>query len=183
MPGSVQNLPTSGLSSPHLPPQQPQQLQQQRSLSGNNLLQQNHTQTSQGNQALQQPMIHQLLQEMSNSGGGAQQHSLSEQNGNGNIGRNGFGFGSNTSAAPMASPMVSGNVAASAPSRSNSFKAASNSESSAGGGNSGFNQKVTDLPQNRHLQDDLIQDIGQEFSENGFFNGDLDDNMGYGWKA
>jgi hypothetical protein len=42
---------------------------------------------------------------------------------------------------------------------------------------------VLDLPPNLHLQDDLVSDIAHEFTENGFFNSDLDDNMGYGWKA
>ncbi|XP_050220676.1 probable transcriptional regulator SLK2 [Mercurialis annua] len=174
VPGSLQNLPASGFSSSQITPQQPQQ--QHRTLSGNNLLQQNHSQSSPGNQALHQQMIQQLLQEMSNnSGGGVQQHSLSGQNGSVSMGRNGVCFGSNS--AP--SPAMSGH----APSRSNSFKATSN-DSSAAAGNSGFNQKVTDLAQNLHLQDDIVSDIAHEFTENGLFNsGDLDDNMGYGWKA
>ncbi|KDP22321.1 hypothetical protein JCGZ_26152 [Jatropha curcas] len=180
--GSMQNLPTSGFSSPQIPPQQPQQLQQ-RMVSANSLLQQNHPQASQGNQALQQQMIQQLLQEMSNNSGGVQQHSLAGQNGNGNMGRNGMGFGSNPSAAPAAPAPVSGSVAGTAPSRSNSFKAASNSDSSTAGGNGGFNHKGPDLHQNLHLQDDIVPDIAHEFTENGFFNSDLDDNIGYGWKA
>ncbi|EEF51439.1 Transcriptional corepressor SEUSS, putative [Ricinus communis] len=179
--GSLQNLPVSGFSSPQIPPQQPQQ---QRSLSSNGLLQQNHPQSSPSNQASQQQMIQQLLQEMSNnSGGGVQQHSLSGQNQNGNMARNGVGFRSNSSDAPTPAPTVSGSVAGPAPSRSNSFKAASNSDSSAAGGNSNFNQKVQELPHNLHLQDDIVPDIAHEFTENGFFNSDLDDNMGYGWKA
>lgn len=183
MPGSMQNLPVSGFSSPHLPPQQPQQLQQ-RSLNSISLLQQNHAQPSQGNPALQPQMIQQLLQEMSNNnGGGMQQHSLGGQSGNGSMARNGLGFGSNTLAAPAATTNVSATVSGPAPSRSNSFKGASNSDASAAGGNSAFNQKVPDLPQNLHLQDDLVRDIAHEFPENGFFNSDLDDNMGYGWKA
>ena len=97
--------------------------------------------------------------------------------------RNALGFGSSSSAAPSATPTVSGGVAGPAPSRSNSFKAASNSDSSAAGGNSGFSHKVPDLPQNLNLQDDIVPDIAHEFTENGFFNSDLDDNMGYGWKA
>ncbi|KAJ0099855.1 hypothetical protein Patl1_20072 [Pistacia atlantica] len=150
MQGSLQNSPVSGFSSQHLPPQQPHQLQH-RSLSSNNMLQQNHSQPSQGNPALQQQqMIQHLLQEMSNNNGtGVQQQSHSPT------------------------------------SRSNSFKGASNSDSSAagGGGNNGFNQRAQDLPQNLHLQDDIVQDIAHEFTENGFFNSDLDDTMGYGWKA
>ncbi|XVF53667.1 hypothetical protein PTKIN_Ptkin05aG0117200 [Pterospermum kingtungense] len=179
--GSMHTLPVSGLSSPHLPAQQPQQ--QQRTLSTNNLIQQNHPQSSQGNQALQQQMIQQLLHEMSNNNPGVQQQSLSGQNVNGSVGRNGGGFGSNTTAPAASTSNVSGSVAGLAPSRSNSFKAASNSDSSAGGGNNGFNQRAPDLPQNLHLQDDIVPDIAHEFSENGFFNSDLDDNMSYGWKA
>ncbi|XP_021298201.1 probable transcriptional regulator SLK2 isoform X2 [Herrania umbratica] len=186
LPGSMQTLPVSGLSSPHLPaaqqPQQQQQLQQ-RTLSTNNLIQQNHPQSSQGNQALQQQMIQQLLHEMSNNGTGVQQQSLSGQNVNGSMARNAVGFGSNTGAVAPATSNVSGSVAGPAPSRSNSFKAPSNSDSSAAGGNNGFNQRAPDLPQNLHLQDDMVPDIAHEFTENGFFNSDLDDNMGYGWKA
>ncbi|XP_011041611.1 PREDICTED: probable transcriptional regulator SLK2 [Populus euphratica] len=183
IPGSMQNLPVSGFSSPHLPPQQPQQMQQ-RSLSSNSLLQQSIPQSSQGNQAWHPHMIQQLLQEMSNnSGGGVQQHSHSGQSGNGGMTRSGLGFGSNTLATPPTASTVSVGAGGLAPSRSNSFKAAANSDSSAAGGNSGFNQKVLDLPPNLHLQDDLVSDIAHEFTENGFFNSDLDDNMGYGWKA
>lgn len=119
---------------------------------------------------------------MSNNSG-VHQNPLAGQNGNGSMARNGLGFGSNSSAAPPAAAALSGSVAGPAPSRSNSFKAASNSDSSAAGGNSGFNQKVPDLPQNLHLQEDIVPDIAHEFSENGFFNSDLDDTIGYGWKA
>ncbi|KAJ9139923.1 hypothetical protein P3X46_030615 [Hevea brasiliensis] len=180
VPGSMQSLPASGFSSSQIPPQQPQL----RTLSTNGLLQQNHPAPSQGNQAMQQQMIQQLLQEMSNnSGGGVQQHPFAGQNMNGSMASNGLGFVSNSSAAPPAAATVSGSVAGPAPSRSNSFKAASNSDSSAAGGNSGFKQKVPELPQNLHLQDDIVPDIAHEFTDNGFFNGDLDDNIGYGWKA
>lgn len=185
VPGSMQNLPISGFSNPHLP-QQPQQAQQlqQRSLSSNSLLQQNHLPSSQSNQALQQQMIQQLLHMSNNSSGSVQQQPISGQNVNGNGTRNGLSFGSNTSAAAPTSSNVSGGGAGPAPSRSNSFKAAaSNSDSSAAGGNNGFNQRALDLPQNLHLQEDMVPDISHEFTENGFFNNDLDDTMGYGWKA
>uniref|UniRef100_A0A2P2LW96 Transcriptional regulator SLK2 n=1 Tax=Rhizophora mucronata TaxID=61149 RepID=A0A2P2LW96_RHIMU len=182
MSGSIPNLPVNGFATPHPPPQQPQQLPQ-RSLITASLLQQNYPQpSSQGNPALQQHMIQQLLQEMSNNSGGAQQHSLG-QHGNVNLSRNGMGFGSSTPGTPAASSTVSGGFAGPAPSRNNSFKAASNSDSSAAGGNSGYTQKMPDLSQNLHLQDDMIQDIAHEFTENGFFNSELDDSMGYGWKA
>ncbi|XWS50585.1 hypothetical protein CRYUN_Cryun12cG0099400 [Craigia yunnanensis] len=178
--GSMQTLPVNGLSSPHLHAQQPQL--QQRTLSANNLIQQNHPRAFQGNQALQQQMIQQLLHQMSNNNTGVQQQSLSGQNVNGSVGRNGVGFGSNTTAPAAATSNVSGSVGGPAPSRSNSFKATSNSDSSAAGGNNGLNQRTPDLPQNLHLQDDIVSDIAHEFTENGFFNSDLDDNMGYGWK-
>ncbi|KAK8657185.1 hypothetical protein V6N13_035438 [Hibiscus sabdariffa] len=180
--GSMQTLPISGLSSPHLPTQQQQQL----TVSGNNLIQKNHPQQSQGNQVLQQQMMQQLYHEMSNNNTGVQQQqqqqqSLSGQNGNASVGRNGMAFGSNTTAPPAAANSnVPGNAARPAPSRSNSFKGASNSDSSAAGGNVGFNQRAPDLPQSLHLQDDIVSDIAQEFLDNGFFNSELDD---YGWKA
>ncbi|KAK8569513.1 hypothetical protein V6N13_046564 [Hibiscus sabdariffa] len=180
--GSMQILPVSGLSSPHLPTQQQQQL----TVSGNNLIQKNHPQPSQGNQVLQQQMMQQLYHEMSNNNTGVQQQqqqqqSLSGQNGNASVGRNGMGFGGNTTApAAAATSNVSGSAAGPAPSRSNSFKGASNSDSTAAGGNAGFNQRAPDLPQSLHLQDDIVSDIAQEFLDNEFFNSELDD---YGWKA
>ena len=178
----MQNLPGSALSSPHLPSRQPQQLQQ-RSLSSNSLLQQAQSTGSQGNQALQQQMIQQLLQEMSNNSGGGGQQSLPSPSANGSVGRNGVSFGGNNPAAAPSTSNVSGSHGP-APSRSNSFKATANSDSSAGGGggNNAYNQRAPDLPSNLHLQEDLVQDIAREFTENGFFNSDLDDTM-YGWKA
>ncbi|KAJ7970006.1 Transcriptional corepressor SEUSS [Quillaja saponaria] len=179
--GSMQNVPVSGISSPHLAPQQ-QQLQQ-RSLGANGMLQQNHTQPPQGSQALQQQMINQLLREMStNTGGAVQLQSLAGPTANGIVVKNVLDFGGNSSAAAAATASVSGGNRR-ASSRSNSFKAASNSDSSAAGGNNGFNQRAPDISQNHHLQDDVVQDIAHEFTDNGFFNSDLDDNMGYGWKA
>ncbi|TYG91839.1 hypothetical protein ES288_A12G294400v1 [Gossypium darwinii] len=182
LPGSMQSLPVSGLSSPLLPT--PQQQQQQQQLSGN-LMQKNHPQSPQGNQVLQQQMMQQLYHDMSNNNTAVQQQqqSLSGQNGNASVGRNGMGYGNNTAAPAAATSNVSGGVAGPAPSRSNSFKGASNSDSSAAGGNTGFNQRAPDLSQTLHLQDDIVSDIAQEFLDNGFFNNELDDNIGYGWKA
>ncbi|XP_012440200.1 probable transcriptional regulator SLK2 isoform X1 [Gossypium raimondii] len=180
LPGSMQSLPVSGLSSPLLPTPQ----QQQQQLSGN-LMQKNHPQSPQGNQVLQQQMMQQLYHDMSNNNTAVQQQqqSLSGQNGNASVGRNGMGYGNNTAAPAAATSNVSGSVAGPAPSRSNSFKAASNSDSSAAGGNTGFNHRAPDLSQTLHLQDDIVSDIAQEFLDNGFFNNELDDNIGYGWKA
>lgn len=182
IPSSVQNLPGSGFSSPHLSSRQPHQNQQlqQRSLSSNSLLQQTNPQNSQG--ALQQQMIQQLLQEMSNNSGGGVQQSLPGPNSSATLTRNGLSFGGNNSGAAPATSNVSGSHGPT-PSRSNSFKAAANSDTSAGGGNNAFNQRAQDLPANLHLQEDMVQDIAREFTENGFFNNDLEDNMGYGWKA
>ena len=180
IPGSMQNTPVSGFPSPHLPPPQQQQQQhlQQRSLSAN-ILQQNHSQGPQGNQALQQRMIQQLL--MSNHNGAMQPQSLGGPNANGSLAKNGLGFGGQSPTITGGSVNVSGNNGP--VSRSNSFKAASNSDSSAAGGNNGFNQRSSsDMPQNLHLQD-VVQDIANEFTDNPFFNSDLDDNMGFGWKA
>ncbi|XP_061359840.1 probable transcriptional regulator SLK2 isoform X2 [Gastrolobium bilobum] len=196
IPGSMQNLPVSGFSSPHLQQhpqhqmqqqqqqQQQQQLQQlqQRSLSANSLLQQSHSQGSQGNQALQQQMIQQLLHEMSNNSGGVQPQSLGGPNANGSMAKNGMTFGGQIPPVNGGTANVSGSNGP-VPSRSNSFKAASNSDSSAAGGNNGFNQRTSDMQQNLHLPEDVIQDIAHDFADNGFFNSDLDDNMGFGWKA
>ncbi|XP_057759432.1 probable transcriptional regulator SLK2 [Arachis stenosperma] len=178
IPGSMQN--SAGFPSPHLPPQQRQQHLLQRSASANGLLQQNHSQGSQGNQALQQQMIQQLL--MSNNNGGVQSQSLSGPNANGNIAKNGLSFGghSPTPSITGGSINVSGNNGP--VSRSNSFKVASNSDSSAAGGNNGINQRTPDMPQNILLQD-VVPDIVGDFTDSPFFNSDLDDNMGFGWKA
>ncbi|KAK7380251.1 hypothetical protein VNO78_32757 [Psophocarpus tetragonolobus] len=179
IPGSMQNSSVSGFPSPHLPsPQQQQQHHhlQQRSLSANALLQQNHSQGSQGNQALHQQMIHQLLQDMSNNNVGMQQQSLGGPNANGNMAKNSLGYpplsGCSANVTGNNGPIIS---------RNNSFKTAANSDSSAAGGNSGFNQRTSDMPQNLHLQD-VVQDIG-DFTDNPLFNSDLDDNMGFVWKA
>ncbi|KAL0371661.1 UNVERIFIED_CONTAM: putative transcriptional regulator SLK2 [Sesamum calycinum] len=87
LPGTLQNSPVSGFSSG-------QALQQQHSPSGNGLLQQNQSLPAQGSQALQQQMIQQLLQEMSNKNNGTAvpQQSLSVQNQGGNVSRDGLGF-------------------------------------------------------------------------------------------
>ncbi|XP_057508803.1 probable transcriptional regulator SLK2 [Actinidia eriantha] len=153
--GNTQNLRVSGLSN-----SQPPQQQQQR-----------FPQPPQGNQVMQQHMIQQLLQDMNNSGEGG--------NANGTATRDGVGFGSNASAGTVNVP---GSAAGpTPPSRSNSFKAASNSDSSAAAVNNGFNQKTPDVPQNLHLSEEMVQDIAHEFADSGFLVGDLDDSMGFGW--
>ncbi|CAL0333244.1 unnamed protein product [Lupinus luteus] len=184
IPGSMQNSTSRGFPSPnHLPPRLQHPQLQQRSLSANSLPVQNYSQGSQGNQAIQQQLIQQLLQDMSNNNnGGVQPLSVvggPSANVN-NMSNNGLGFGCHTPSISGSSALVSGN---SEPvSRSDSFKAISNSESSApADGNNGFNQRTSTMPQNQHMQD-MVPDIAHEFTENSFFNNDLDDNMGFGWK-
>ncbi|TYH01368.1 hypothetical protein ES288_A09G052800v1 [Gossypium darwinii] len=179
LPRSMHTLPVSGLSSPHVLAQQPQL--QRHTLTANNLIQQNHLLRSQSNQALQQKMVRQLLHEMPNNNTGVQQQSWSGQSENASLGRNGIGLASNTTAA--ATSNMSGSVARAPPSQSNSYRAASNSDSSPAGGNNVSSQRAPDLPQNLHLQDDIISDIAHELTENGFFNCDLNDHTSYGWKA
>lgn len=177
LPGTMQSLPVGGFSNSQLGAQQ-------RAVSGNGLPQQNQ-QSSQGNQALQHHMIQQLLQDMSGNNAAGQQKPLGGQTINTNSAANGLGYGSNgTPATPAVSSNVPGGGGPTL-SKSNSFKAASNSDSSAAGGgsNGGFNQKASEVPQNLHLTDDMVPDLPHDFADNGFFGSDLDDNMGYGWKA
>ncbi|KAG5533758.1 hypothetical protein RHGRI_027816 [Rhododendron griersonianum] len=166
---TMQNSPVSGISNTQVP-------EQQRPMNGNGLLQQSLPQPPQGNQNIPQHMIQQLLQGMSNNNSGG-------ANANGIVTREGLGFGSNASAGGTAATVNAVKSSAGpTPSRSNSFKAASNSDSSAAGGNNGFNQKTTNLPQNLHLSEEMVPDIGHEFPENGFFSSDLDD-YGFNWKG
>lgn len=169
-------LPSSGYCSPNLPPHQGAQ-------NGlKNLLPQNPN-PSQVNQTPQQQMIQQLLQEMSSNNGsrGGIQQSHAQV-------RSGMAFGNNSLAPPQSQAQpASSNILGQAPSRSNSFKGtASNSDSSAppAASSNGFTPgRVPDMPQGLHLPDDLVSDIAQEFTENGFFSSDLEDTMGFGWKA
>ncbi|KAK4344371.1 hypothetical protein RND71_037465 [Anisodus tanguticus] len=123
-----------------------------------------------GSQALQQQMIQQLLQDMNaNTGGG------------GNASREGLAFGNNGSVATASHGP--GSSVGPTPSRSNSLKSASNCEPSASAGNSGFSQKAPDLPPSMHVSDEMVPYMSHEFTENGFFSSDLENNMSYGWKA
>ncbi|CAA2981566.1 probable transcriptional regulator SLK2 [Olea europaea var. sylvestris] len=155
----LQNAPGGGFSSSHVPQQQ-QGLQ--RSLSCNGLLLQNQPQPSHRSQMSQQQTIQQLLQHMNNNngGGGVQQQSLSIQ-------------GPSAATTPAANGQ--GNVVGHPPSRSNSFQSASNNEFS-------FTHKPSDLPQNLHLSEEMVQEIAHESMENGFFNNDIDDSINYMWK-
>lgn len=180
LPGTVQNLPVSGLSSANL------QQQQQRLLSSGLLLQ-NQSQSSQGNQVLQQQMIQQLLQDMNTTSGGSgvQQQCLAGQSGGGSASREGLAFGNNGSmAAATTSHGPGSSVGPPTPSRIiHSFKSASYYEPSTSAGNSGFSKKTPDLPPSMHVSDEMVPDTSHEFTENGFFSSDLDNNMSYGWKA
>ncbi|XAR71742.1 hypothetical protein NMG60_11018146 [Bertholletia excelsa] len=124
-------------------------------------------QQQQGSQIIQQQMIQKLLQGVnSNNGEVTQQHSLAGKNANGNL------------TIDMARSGMDPR-----PSRSNSFKAASNSNSTPPGGDNGVNQKTPDLKQSLHLSEEMVQDIAHEFTDHGFFNNDLDDNLDFDWKA
>nr|KAJ0184569.1 hypothetical protein LSAT_V11C900478690 [Lactuca sativa] len=113
-----------------------------------------------GSQAAQHHMIQQLLQDMNNNNGA------------------GGGGGGGGGPVPVPKPTVSGQSGGGGsmryggggggggPTRSNSFKGGSHSDSSAGGGNIGVSsQKGGGVL-------DIVEDIGSEFNENGFFNND-----------
>lgn len=179
--GTVQNSPASGFSSSHVP--QPPQ----RSLNVSGIVQQNHPQSPHGSQSLQQQMIQRMLHDINsnNNTGGLlpQQQPLAGCRANVNEGRDGLGFGSNTYTGAGAQTSRAATMNGPMPTRSNSFKGVSNSDSNAAGGNNGSTQKASDLPQNLHLSDELAQDIAREFSEHGLFS-DLEETMSYGgWKA
>ncbi|CAA2956423.1 Hypothetical predicted protein [Olea europaea subsp. europaea] len=170
--GNLQNLSVSGFSSSYAL----QQHEQQRASSGNGLMLQNQPQPSQGSQALQQQMIQQYLQDMNNNNNGTSipQQPVTMQGAGGNV----PGDGPN-SGATAPSAYGPGNVVGPTLSGSNSFKTASHCESSAGGGNNGCSQKASSgLP----LSGEIVRDIVHEFTENGFFDSDLDE-MSYSWKA
>ncbi|KAK9672667.1 hypothetical protein RND81_12G116000 [Saponaria officinalis] len=134
--------------------------QPQRSLSCNGRSE--GPQSSQG-PSLQQQMIQQLLHDVAgNNAGGPQKATPATPSASSNV-------------PPGTGPMLN---------KSNSFKSPSNDSSAGGDGpNSGFNQKAPDMTQNLRLTDDMVPDLPDDFAENGFFGDDLDDNLGFGWKA
>lgn len=186
--GSLQNSSVGGFSGSNM---QQTRVLQQRLLNGNALLQQSNPQPPQSSQALQQHMIQQLMMHdmvnNNNSGGSGGQPSISGQSISGGVARDGHGYNNTSAAGSTSAANGAGSVGGAAPpSRSNSFKAGSNSESSAAaGGNSGFNQKAgaAELPQSLHMADEMVPDIGDDFTESGFLSGDLDDGINFGWKA
>ncbi|WOG90785.1 hypothetical protein DCAR_0310030 [Daucus carota subsp. sativus] len=179
--GTMQNPQTSGFSSSHF-------LQShQRALNVNGGLQQNHLQSPQNSQGLQQQMIQRLLQDINsnNNTGGVQpqQQPLAGNSANVSAGSDGLGYGSNTSMGSAAQVNRVATTNNPMPTRSNSFKGVSASDSSAAVGNNGNSQRACDIPQNLQLSDELAQDIAQEFSEHGLFS-DLEESMAYGgWKT
>ena len=172
----MQNLPVGGFPNPQLGAQQQQRVsvvsQQNQPLNQH---------ASQGSQALPQYMIQQLLQDFSGNNGTGQQKTFGGPNMNPNLSINGMGYGNNGApATPAASSNVTGGGGPSVLSKSNSFKAGSNSDSSAAGG--GFNQKAPEVLPNLQMTDDIVPELPHDYTENGFFGSDLDDNMGFGWK-
>ncbi|KAF3626789.1 putative transcriptional regulator SLK2 [Capsicum annuum] len=179
LPGTVQNIPVSGLLSTNL------QQQQQRLLSSG-LLPQNQSQSSQGSQVLQHQMIQQLLQDMNTSSGGCgvQQQGLAGQSGGGSSSRDGLAVGSNGSMADTTASHGPESSVGPTPGRIvHSFKRASYFEPSASAGNSGFSKSTPELPPSMPVSDEMVPDTSQQFTENGFLSSDLDNNMSYGWKA
>uniref|UniRef100_A0A7N0RDG7 Transcriptional regulator SLK2 n=1 Tax=Kalanchoe fedtschenkoi TaxID=63787 RepID=A0A7N0RDG7_KALFE len=177
--GSMHELSVGGFPNTHLV----------RSFNGHNgVPQQSHPQTSQSDQALQQRMIQQLMQEMTNNGGvsQAQQPAFSGQNENNMsaAGRNKVEFVNNGSASARARPSTSASARSPSPtsSISNSQKAApTNSSSNAGGVDS--EPKVGDLPKNSHMAEEDFPDIASEFIGTGFFNQDFDGNLDFCWET
>lgn len=165
---SVQNLPVSGFSKPHL-------LQPQQCSSGKSSLQQNHFQTSHRNQVMQQHMIQQLLQNMNKGKTGSlpqqQCHSGQSASGSGGGDRPGFGVGS--SAVGTVDVYGSEGANGSVTTTSDSHRGTPNSESSAAGNC----QKAQDVAQNVQLSEEFVQEMVNEFAESGYFSSDLEDAM------
>ncbi|XP_010940888.1 probable transcriptional regulator SLK2 [Elaeis guineensis] len=154
---------------------------QQQSVLNDTLYQQSNLQPSQVSQHVQQRVIQQLLQEFINNGGALQQApSVPDANGNmltGGVGssiggmgslpvrmntgsvKNGIGLGS-------APAKMSSNALAPAQSWSNSFKSVAGSPAMSG---NSLNSRA-DLPQSVDLPE--LDQIAEEFAENGIFNGE-----------
>ncbi|VVB17658.1 unnamed protein product [Arabis nemorensis] len=153
--GFVQSPSISSVSS-LLSPQR-----QMPSSSYNSSTQQYHPQPtcSSNNQTMEQQMIHQIWQQMAHSNGGSaqqQQQSLSGQNmncNNINMGRNRTDYGTQNIT-----------VTAETPSTSNRFRG------------------VKGLEQSQN-QEGMVSNTSLNFANNGFFSSDVDESMGYSWKA
>lgn len=149
-----------------LPPQQQQWLPHQR--------------PGGSSQAMQQHMVQQILHNMNNNNNTSSTGAEQGVNGRSTVNSGGPGQGSGS--------MSGGPV----PSSSSSFKSGNggggvnnNNNNSDSSGNGTTSQKVGQgLRQRHHLLSEEIGDIAHDFSENGFFsNSDLEDSMGYAWKA
>ncbi|KAL9251529.1 putative transcriptional regulator SLK2 [Drosera capensis] len=167
LPGSSVQSQRSGAPNPSLASQQPLQFHNRSVVASTSCLPQQNQPTSQvisnNGQALQNQMIQQLLQDMASNNAAAVQQPKPE---------------------PGAGPSdAGGSVGGHAINSSNCYKVASNNDSSFTGGKGGFDQKSSDLPQGLQFSDDLISSIADDFLDSGFFNNELDANMGYGWKA
>ncbi|KAJ4954237.1 hypothetical protein NE237_011020 [Protea cynaroides] len=210
-PVSMQNIPVNGLANPHLQQQQQsmntnnnliiQQSHPQSSLGNQNLPQHmiqqmlqemmssdgagvQQQQSPQQQQQPQQPLGGQrangsvgedVFSSVNRAAGGG----LEMRAGGAGMVSTGLGFGNN-SLVPVADTSVGG-VMGMIPKRSNSFKAANNSNSSVVSGTNSYNQRAPDMPQNLRLPE-MVQDMSHEYTENGVFNTESRD-MSYGWKA
>ncbi|KAL9271081.1 putative transcriptional regulator SLK2 [Drosera capensis] len=166
LPGSSVQSQRSGAPNPPLASQRPLQFHNRSVIASTSCLPQQNQPTPQvistNGQALQNQMIQQLLQDMASNNATTVQQPKPE---------------------PGAGPSdTGGSVGGHAINSSNCYKVASNNDSSATGGKGGFDQKTSDLPQGQ-FSDDMISSITDDFLDSGFFNNELDANMGYAWKA
>lgn len=167
LPGSSVQSQRSGAPNPPLASQQPLQFHNRSVIASTSCLPQQNQPTPQvisnNGQALQNQMIQQLLQDMASNNAVAVQQPKPE---------------------PGAGPSdTGGSIGGHAINSSNCYKVASNNDSSSTGGKGGLDQKSSDLPQGLQFSDDMISSITDDFLDSGFFNNELDANMGYGWKA
>lgn len=167
LPGSSVQSQRSGAPNPPLASQQPLQFHNHSVIASTSCLPQQNQPTPQvisnNGQALQNQMIQQLLQDMASNNAMAVQQPKPE---------------------PGAGPSdTGGSIGGHATNSSNCYKVASNNDSSSTGGKGGLDQKSSDLPQGLQFSDDMISSITDDFLDSGFFNNELDANMGYGWKA
>ncbi|EOA14591.1 hypothetical protein CARUB_v10027841mg [Capsella rubella] len=129
---------------------------QMPSSSYNSSTQQYHQQPpscSSGNQTLEQQMIHQIWQQMANSNGGSGQQQQSLSGQN--------VMNSNASVGRNRTDYV---PTAETPSTSNRFR-----------GSKGLEQSQN--------QDGMVSNTSLNFGNNGFFSNEVDESMGYSWKA
>lgn len=161
---SMQNLPVSSFSKPHLLQPQPQ----------------NHFQTSHRNQVMQQHMIQQLLQNTNkgNTGSLPQQQCHSGQSASGSGGGDRPGLGVSSSGVGTVDVYGSEGANGSATTTSDSHRGTPNSESSAAGN---F-QKAPDVGQNVQLSEEFVQEMMNEFAESGYFSSDLEDAMPFNYR-